>query len=420
MAFTKKGLAYLSLAYGFVAIAILLHEFYLAAYVIPIGLLFLVSNSLTSVDISGLKIQRKLVPSRTFGGDPIDVTIRVTNDTGHTDLTDLEIEDRVPFPLTPRGGLNSVPLSLRPQERLEWTYRISPAKRGHYVVGPISIRYADMLGFYRKRTQRMLEDSFTVLPTIEKIGTLDLRARRIGAWSGQVPSRRVGAGTEFYELRLYNPGDELRRINWKASARAGRLVTNEFESEHVTDVLLIVDSTENVTSSIFKFDLTEFQLTLAGSLSSQLLLQGNRVGLAMYGAVRAWVDLAFGKRQLVKILDNLAMAKAGSALLPMSYAVESVVVSLMPSKSLIIFISSLLNEETASVIGSLAEKGYVIICFTPTLEQVQGTDPRTLAVRILSAQRRANAIRVDSVATLIEFAPDVFLKSQLRKQTRIG
>jgi len=140
----------------------------------------------------------------------------------------------------------------------------------------------------------------------------------------------------------------------------------------------------------------------------------------MYGAVRAWVDLAFGKRQLVKILDNLAMAKAGSALLPMSYAVESVVVSLMPSKSLIIFISSLLNEETASVIGSLAEKGYVIICFTPTLEQVQGTDPRTLAVRILSAQRRANAIRVDSVATLIEFAPDVFLKSQLRRQTRIG
>jgi len=419
MAFTRKGLAYLSLAYGFVAIAITLREFYLAAYVIPIGLLFLVSNSLFSIDISGLKVERKLAPSRTFGGDPIDVTIRVTNDTDH-DLADIEIEDHVPLPLTPESGLNSIPLSLRPQESLEWTYRISPAKRGHYIVGPISIQYADLLGFYRRRTQRLQEDSFTVLPTIEKIGTLDLRARRVGAWSGQVPSRRVGAGTEFYELRLYNPGDELRRINWKASARAGRLVTNEFESEHVTDVLLIVDSTEDVASSIFKFDLTEFQLTLAGSLSSQLLLQGNRVGLAIYGVVRSWVDLAFGKRQLIKILDNLAMAKAGRALVPISYAIESVVVSLVPSKSLILFISPLLSEETASVISSLAEKGYVIVCFTPTQEQAKGTDPTAFAVRILSAQRRANAIRVDSVATLIEFAPDVSLKSQLRRHTRIG
>lgn len=419
MAFTKKGLAYLSLAYSFVSIAIVLREFYLAAYVIPIGLLFLFSNSLTSVDVSGLEIQRKLRPSRTFGGDPVDVTIRVTNDTG-LDIKDIEVEDHVPFPLTPVGGLNSVPLSLLHEETLEWTYRISPPKRGHYVVGPISIRYSDMLGFYRKRTERMQVDSFTVLPTIEKIGTLDLKARRVGAWSGQVPSRRVGAGTEFYELRLYNAGDELRRINWKASARTGRLVTNEFESEHVTDILLIVDSTEDVTSSMFKFDLTEFQLTLAGSLSSQLLLQGNRVGLALYGEVRAWVDLAFGKRQLVKILDNLAIVKPGPPLVPMSYAVESVVLSLIPSKSLIIFISPLLNEETASVIASLAEKGYVIICFTPTLERVNGTDPKALAVRILSAQRRANAIRIDSVATLIEFAPDVSLKSQLRRHTRIG
>jgi uncharacterized protein (DUF58 family) len=419
MAFTKKGLAYLSLAYCFVAIAIVFREFYLATYVIPIGLLFLVSNSLTSADLSGLKIQRKLDPSRTFGGDPINVTIRATNDT-RRHLKDIEVEDRVPFPLISEGGLNSVPLSLRPGETIEWTYRISSAKRGYYVVGPISIRYADMLGFYRRRTQRMEQDSFAVLPSIEKMGTLDLRARRVGAWSGQVPSRRVGSGTEFYELRLYNAGDELRRINWKASARAGRLVTNEFESEHVTDVLIIVDSTEDVTSSIFEFDLTEFQLTLAGSLSSQLLLQGNRVGLAIYGGVRAWVDLAFGKRQLIRILDNLAMVKAGPALLPMSYAVESVVVSLMRSKSLIIFISPLLNENTANVISSLAEKGYVVICFTSALEHVTGTDPKALAVRILSAQRHANAIRVDSVATLVEFAPDVSLRSQLRRQTRIG
>jgi len=419
MPFTKKGLGYLSLAYCFVAIAVVFHQFYLAAYVIPISLLFLVSNSLASVDISGLEIERKLTPMRSFGGEDIVVTLRSTNHTVRA-YSDIQIHDYVPFPLTAEGNLNSIPLSLRPGETVQWTYRIPAAKRGHYIVGPISIQYADMLGFYRNHVQRLKEDAFTVLPIIEKMGTLDLRAGRVGVWSGQVPSRRVGAGTDFYELRLYNPSDELRRINWKASARIGHLVTNEFESEHVTDVLLVVDSTDGCGSSIFDFDLTEFQLTLAASLSSQLLLQGNRVGLAIYGAVRAWVDPAFGKRQLVKILDNLAMTKTGQASVPMSYGVESVVVSLMPSKSLIIFISPLLNDETASVITRLAEKGYVTMCLTPAVKLVKGIDSKTLSVRILSAQRRANIIRFGSIASLIEVAPEVSLKAQLRGRTRNG
>jgi len=418
MSFTKKGLGYLSLAYCFIVMAVIFREFYLAIYVIPISLLFLVSNSLASADLSGLEIERKLTPMRSFGGAWIDVTLRVTNRTAR-DFSDIQIRDHIPSTLTAEGDLNSVPQSLQAGETVQWTYRISAAKRGHYIVGPISIQYTDMLGFYRNHVQRFNEDAFTVLPTMERIGTLDLRAGRVGVWSGQVPSRRVGAGTDFYELRLYNPSDELRRINWKASARTGHLVTNEYESEHVTDVLLVVDSTDGSASSIFGFDLTEFQLTLAASLSSQLLLQGNRVGLAIYGAVRAWVDPAFGKRQLVKILDNLAMAKTGRASVPMSYGVESVVVSLMPSKSFIIFISPLLNDETSNVITSLAEKGYVTMCLTPTLRVAKGIDSKTLSVRILSAQRQANVIRSESIASLIEVAPDVSLKAQLKGRTRI-
>jgi len=418
MSFTKKGLGYLSLAYCIIAIAVVFRQFYLAAYLIPISLLFLLSNSLASVEVSGLEIERKLTPMRSFGGEDIDIIIRCTNRTDR-DFSDIQIRDHVPLPLIVEDGLNSIPLSLQSGGTMQWTYRITAPKRGHYTVGPVSIQYTDMLGFFRNQVKRMKEDTFTVLPAMEKIGTLDLRARRVGVWSGQVPSRRVGAGTDFYALRLYNASDELRRINWKASARIGHLVVNEFESEHVTDVLLIVDSTDEGGSSIYDFDLTEFQLTLAASLCSQLLMQGNRVGLAIYGAVRAWVDPAFGKRQLLKILDNLAMTKTGRATVPMSYGVESVVVSLMPSKSLIMFISPLLNDETASVISSLAEKGYLIMCLTPAPRLVKGADSKTLSVRILSAQRRANVIRFESIASLIEVAPDISLKTQLRGNTRI-
>jgi uncharacterized protein (DUF58 family) len=144
------------------------------------------------------------------------------------------------------------------------------------------------------------------------------------------------------------------------------------------------------------------------------------VGLAVYGSVRAWVDPAFGKRQLLKILDNLAMVKAGRAQVPMNYAVESVVVSLVPSKTMIVFISPLLNDEIADVISNLALKGYVSLCLSPTMIAARGRDSNALAKRILSAQRRANAIRVGAAATMIEFSPNVSLKSSLRRRTRLG
>lgn len=419
MTLTKKGLTYLSIAYGFIALAMAFREFYLAAFVVPIGFLFLASGRVVTLDVSRLKIQRKLTPARSFGGEPVDVTIQVTNDTARS-FPEIEIDDRVQTPLTVERGLNAVTLSLEPEEIIEWTYRIQAPPRGHYSLGPVSIRCTDILGFRGKQDQILLNDSFIVSPRVEKIGTVDLKAKRVGPWPGQVPFRSVGAGTEFYELRMYNAQDELRRINWKASARMGRLVTNEYESEHVTDVLVVLDCTEGVVSSLFDFDLLEFQLSLAASLCSQFLLQGNRVGLAVYGAVRAWGDPAFGKRQLLKILDNLAMVKAGRAQVPMNYAVESVVVSLVPSKTMIVFISPLLNDEIADVISNLALNGYVSLCLSPTMIAARGRDSNALAKRILSAQRRANAIRVGAAATMIEFSPNLSLKSSLRRRNRLG
>jgi hypothetical protein len=105
---------------------------------------------------------------------------------------------------------------------------------------------------------------------------------------------------------------------------------------------------------------------------------------------------------------------------PMNYAVESVVVSLVPSKSMIVFISPLLNDEIADVVSSLSLRGYVSLCLSPILMTAQGKDSNALAKRILSSQRRGNAIRVAALATLIEFSPWVSLKSSLMRRHRLG
>jgi uncharacterized protein (DUF58 family) len=226
----------------------------------------------------------------------------------------------------------------------------------------------------------------------------------------------MGIGTEFFEISPYVPGDDLRRVNWKASARAGELVTNEFEGEQVVDILVVLDCSEDIMSDLFDYDALEFQVEFAASLCSQLIMQGNRVGLSIYGAVRTWVDLAFGKRQLLKLLDSLAVVKPGAATLPIKYVVESVIASILPARSVVLLISPMIDDAVPEMITNITLKGYTTICFTPSI----GTNPRGLddssriARRIFAAERKLRINKVRQLARVTEISPTNAIRPSLR------
>jgi uncharacterized protein (DUF58 family) len=256
-----------------------------------------------------------------------------------------------------------------------------------------------------------------IFPQVEDLGKVDVTARRVGPWPGSILSRSVGPGTEFFELRLYSPGDELRRINWKASARQARLVTNEFESEHVTDVLVVLDCSETVLSSVFSFDAEEFEVNLAASLCSQLLLQGNRVGLLIYGAERTWVPPAFGKSQLLRILNGLTIAKAGRPVIPIDFAVETIVNAVLPARSVIAFISPLMGDEVIEVIRNVAAAGYSVLCVTPSMDASTRDESQSsvLARKILEIERRINIRQIASISKCVEVSPHTSMRVLSRR-----
>jgi uncharacterized protein (DUF58 family) len=306
---------------------------------------------------------------------------------------------------------------MRPDEQAQLWYRISAPRRGTYVLGPILFRTTDLFGFHESSGEISVLDDVSVLPKMEKLGAIELRARRVGPWPGSIPSRKIGPGTEFFELRSYMPGDDLRRINWKASAKSTRLMANEFEGEQVTDVLVVVDCSEGSMSRVFDFDVAELEVSLAASLCAQLIYQGNRVGLSVYSAVRTWVGPGFGKRQLLRLVNSLAVVTPGRASVPLKYAVESVIVSVVPARSVILFISPLMGEETVDVIEDLTTKGYGVICFTPVAgSRTEGmTDSMILARRILAAERRIKLIDVSKKVRVIEFSPEIDVRYALRR-----
>jgi len=418
MPLTRKAVAFLALAYLFIGLSLGFREPAFTAFVIPLALVFFYSSIFTHSERSDLKIKRWIYPPRSFGGQSIDVTVEVLN-ASRSVIADIYIEDQMPESILLEAGTNSLTMSLRPGEVFEHSYRISAPKRGRYLLGPIKVRSGDVMGFREYSQTIQAVDQVTILPKVEELGTVELKARSVGPWPGSVPSRNLGAGTEFFELRLYTPGDELRRINWKASAKQGRLVTNEFESERVTDVLVVIDCSEAALSRLFEFDAAEFQVTLAASLCSQLILQGNRVGLLAYGAERTWLAPAFGKRQLLRLLNGLAIVKAGRATVPIGYAVETIVAAVLPARSVIVFVSPIMGDEILDVITNVASAGYSVICFTPKADSFvkKESEARLLARKILAAERRINMEQITSVAKLFEISPQTSIKFLLRRRT---
>jgi len=419
MPLTGRAIAYLATAYAFIFSALLLRTTWLTLFVLPIAILVCLPSKIPTTNPIPLTISRRIQPKRSIGDEDVDVTLTVTNISRHA-IDGLQLEEAVPHNLKVNAGTNRPTLSMRPGETAEFRYRIAKPQRGSYELGPASVRFADNLGLREEAIQFRDIDEFIVLPKIEDVGVVDLKARRLGPWPGLIPSRRIGIGTEFFEIAPYMPGDDLRRVNWKASARSRQLVTNDYEGEHVTDVLVVLDCSEGVMSGLFDFDVLEFQVGLAASLCSQLIMQGNRVGISIYGAVRSWVDLGFGKRQLLRILDNLAIVRPGVATLSINYVVESVITAVLPARSVVVMISPIINDDVAELIESITVKGYNIVCFTPTVRTDISTlkPSASIARRIFATERKLRIIRVSKLAQVIEVSPKIAIKPFLRMRGR--
>ena len=415
MALTRKTLAYLATAYAFIFLALLFRASWLTVFILPIAVLIFASSKLPKLEPFPIAVTRRIQPMRSIGDEDVEVTLTVTNKSPRP-IESVQLEDNVPDELEVKSGTSRLTLSLRPGEVASFSYNLSNPKRGTHELGPTQVAFTDNLKLRSVIARLSNVDQFLVLPKIEKLGTIDLKGRRVGPWPGLVPSRRMGIGTEFFEISPYVPGDDLRRVNWKASARAGELVTNEFEGEQVVDILVVLDCSEDIMSDLFDYDALEFQVEFAASLCSQLIMQGNRVGLSIYGAVRTWVDLAFGKWQLLKLLDSLAVVKPGAATLPIKYVVESVIASILPARSVVLLISPMIDDAVPEMITNITLKGYTTICFTPSI----GTNPRDLddssriARRIFAAERKLRINKVRQLARVIEISPTMAIRPSLR------
>ncbi|HEU4829229.1 MAG TPA: DUF58 domain-containing protein [Gemmatimonadales bacterium] len=144
--------------------------------------------------------------------------------------------------------------------------------------------------------------------TLASLGDLELVARRVvdGFMFGTHPSRLQGAGVEFSQYRSYQPGDDIRRIDWKLFARSDRYFLRESEVETSVTVRLILDASDSMRQEEDGVSKFTFARLLAASLATLAFRQGDAVGLTalLAGGARAW-PASRGRLNLNRTLREL-------------------------------------------------------------------------------------------------------------------
>lgn len=393
-------------------LGLLFQDWQLASMVLPIASLFFLSNIWGLPEKVELAVSHQIVPSDSFGDEDISVRIRVSNRTGDS-LGNVEVKENLPSEIKVESGASHVLTQLGPRDNVELAFTFQSPIRGHHWIGPLVSRVQDPFGLYLAEDV-VIPELLSIMPKPERIRGAELRPRHLGPWPGTIPARTLGPGTEFYSMRDYVSGDDPKRINWKSSARHGRLIVNEMEAERVTDVMIVLDTDVSYYQTA-EAELFERGVRAAASMASFLLRQGNRVGMILQGEKRGVVSPAFGKRHERNILFLLAAAKPGRASLSTSYVITLLTRLMLPAKAQIVIISPLLDSTIVSGMRELAAAGYSILVLSPTprAPTIFESETEEIAYRMLMLERSNTLLALEKICTVSQWPAGVPLSTVL-------
>lgn len=170
-----------------------------------------------------------------------------------------------------------------PRSRITIARAVVPISRGADALGTLYVWYENRLGLIRRRLRIPATQAIRVFPNlaaVERYGKLHLRNRTIEAGLRRMKLR--GAGTEFESLREWSDGDAFRTIDWKATARRGKLMVAQHEVERSQNVLLLLDCGRLMTPRIDTQRKLDYAVTAALSLATIAGLASDRVGLVAF------------------------------------------------------------------------------------------------------------------------------------------
>jgi uncharacterized protein (DUF58 family) len=182
-----------------------------------------------------------------------------------------------------RFDLDELAGALPPHSRVSLLRPVTPVARGADALGLLYVWYENLFRLLRRRRRIKAFEAIRVYPdlsAVERYGALHIRNRSIEAGLRRIRLR--GAGTEFESLREWSAGDDFRTVDWKATARRGKLMVAQHEVERSQSVMLLLDCGRLMTARTEGHRKLDYAVTAALSLATIAGLASDRVGLVAF------------------------------------------------------------------------------------------------------------------------------------------
>jgi uncharacterized protein (DUF58 family) len=184
---------------------------------------------------------------------------------------------------------------------------IRPARRGRFVLTELVVRVDGPLGLGARQAAVVVPGVLHVYPSFRSKDEAELRIRKARITDvGLRSARGLGGGTEFDRLREYSVDDEFRRVDWAATARAGRPIVREYRAERNQTVLVLLDNGRVMAGRVDGVPRVEHAVDAVMMLTAVATGLGDRCGVVAFDReVRAAVPPGAGRAQLGRVIDAL-------------------------------------------------------------------------------------------------------------------
>jgi uncharacterized protein (DUF58 family) len=206
-----------------------------------------------------------------------------------------------------QAGTRRVRLVLPPRGRLTAETTIQPTRRGRFEPREVVVRVAGPAGLSARQGQRQLPGLLRVYPPFASRKEAELRIDRARILEiGLRSARGRGGGTEFDQLREYSVDDQSRRIDWAATARAGKAIVRTYRAERNQTVIVLLDNGRTMAGQVAGAPRVEHAMDAVLMLTAVATRLGDRAGLVAFDRrVRAVVPAGQRADQLTRVSEAM-------------------------------------------------------------------------------------------------------------------
>lgn len=245
----------------------------------------------------------RLLPEKFSNSDENPVMVTVKNNFSFNVY--VEVIDEIPVQFQKRDFLRKIKVPAK--KSVSFDYFLRPVERGEYFFGNLNIYTSTKIGLVKKRDTFQKEQMVKVYPSFIQMKKYDFLAidSRISQ-PGLKKLRKIGHTMEFEQIKDYVIGDDVRSINWKATAKRGNLMVNQFQDEKSQPVFSVIDSSRAMKMPFEGLRLLDYAINSCLAFSNIALKRKDKVGLIYFSNKMGQILPASSKMtQLNNIQENL-------------------------------------------------------------------------------------------------------------------